>query len=72
MASRISETAKLQIKVQTGISESGKAVIRTRSIGNIDPDLSDDNALSAAVKLGSLQTYDVKTISLVNTAVLGE
>ncbi len=71
MAQRLSETAKLTLTVQTGTAESGKAVTATRSVANINPDLIDDDAYSAAVCLGTLQKYPVTKITRTDIAVLG-
>ena len=71
MAQRLSESSKLSLTVQTGTSESGKAVTATRSVNNVNPDLIDDDAYSVAVKLGALQKYAVTKITRTDSAVLG-
>ena len=70
MAQRLSETCKLSFTVQTGTSDSGKAVTATRTIGNINPELIDDDAYSVATRLSSLQKYAVTKVTRTDTAVL--
>ena len=72
MAQRLSESSKLSLTVQTGTSESGKAVTETHSIANLNPDLIDDDAYRVAARLGALQKYAVTQIKRTDTAVLGE
>ena len=72
MAQRLSETSKIGITVQTGTADSGKAVTATRSISNINPDLIDDYAYSAALRLGALQKYPVTKVTRTDIAVLDD
>ena len=72
MAQRLSETSKLALTVQTGTADSGKAITATRTISDINPDLIDDYAYEAGVRIGALQKYPVTKITRTDTAVLDE
>lgn len=72
MAQRISENSTLKLKVRKGTDESGKGIFATRSFGNMNPDLPDDDAYSVGTKLAALSKYDVTEISRTDVAVLGE
>lgn len=44
-------------KVQTGVNTSGDATTSSRTIGNINPNLSEDNALDIAKSVAGLQDF---------------
>lgn len=66
------ETAKLTVNVESGVDESGKAKYAARSITNLDPALSDDDARVIGELYGGLQAYPVSTIVRQTSAVLVE
>ena len=70
MAQRLDESCKIGLKVSKGLDESGKEVTATRSLANINPDMSDDDALYIGGKFGALQKYTVKEITRSDSAVL--
>ena len=70
MATRLEESCKLALVVQTGLDDKGKAVTKTRTFGNIDPDIADADALSVMKGLGSLQKYEVNKMTLTSSCVL--
>lgn len=72
MASVLEESCKLQIQVQTGQAESGAAKYATRSISNVNVELSNEDALSVMAQIGNLQKYTVTKMTRVDTSVLGE
>lgn len=72
MASVLEETTKLQIQVQTGQSDTGAAKLATRSLSNINVELSNEDALSVMAQIGNLQKYEVTKMVRVDTSVLGE
>lgn len=71
MAQRISESSRLALTVRTGTSDTGKAIVATRSFSNLNPELLDDDAYSVAVRLGQCQKYSVTRITRTDAAVLG-
>ena len=70
MAERSEETCKLGVQVRTGVDEAGKAIVKTRNFNNINPEITDANALLTMTTLGSLQKYPVTKTTRTDTAVL--
>lgn len=70
--SRMSETKKIQLNVETGVTSSGKAAYSVRTLSNIKSELSDDDARAIGAAYGGLQMYPVGKIVLAETAVLVE
>lgn len=66
------ETAKLTVNVESGVDENGKVKRSARSITNLDPALSDDDARAIGDLYGGLQVYPVSSIVRQTTAVLVE
>lgn len=64
------QTAKLMIKVQTGVNASGNPVYRQRSFANMNPALTDEDVLSIGTMIGELQEHGVEAISRQENAVL--
>lgn len=69
---REKETARLTVNVESGVDESGKAKCSGRSITDLDPALSDDDARILGDLYGGLQAYPVSTIVRQTSAVLVE
>lgn len=69
---RSSETKKIQVKVETGVTSGGNPTYSIRSLSNLKNDLSDDDARVIGSGYGALQTYPVSAIVLAETAVLVE
>lgn len=70
MATRSGEESKLLLKVEYGTTASGNTTYRTRTLSNINPDLSDNNAYSIMTKLGAMQTHTVAEIKREDIATL--
>lgn len=70
MAVRSGEESKLLLKVEYGATASGNTTYRTRTLSNINPDLSDNNAYSIMTKLGAMQTHTVAEIKREDIATL--
>lgn len=66
------ETARLTVKVESGVDESGKAKYSARSITDLDPALGDDDARTIGELYGGLQAYPVSAIVRQVSAVLVE
>ena len=56
------DSCKLMLSVVTGQTESGADKHATRSIANVNPDLTADDAYDVAVNIGALQTHAVDAI----------
>lgn len=69
---RSSETKKIQVKVESGVTSGGNPSYSVRSLSNIKNDLSDDDARVIGSGYGALQTYPVGAIVLAETAALVE
>lgn len=56
------DSCKLMLSVVTGQTESGADKHAMRSIANVNPDLTADDAYNVAVNIGALQTHAVDAI----------
>lgn len=56
------DSCKLMLSVVTGQTESGADKHATRSIANVNPALTADDAYDVAVAIGALQTHVVDAI----------
>lgn len=56
------DSCKLMLSVVTGQTESGADKHATRSIANVNPALTADDAYNVAVSIGELQTHAVDAI----------
>lgn len=56
------DSCKLMLSVVTGQTESGADKHATRSIANVNPALTADDAYDVAVNIGALQTHAVDAI----------
>lgn len=72
MATRSGEESKLLLKVEYGATASGATTYRTRTFGNINSELSDNNAYSMLQKLGAMQTHTVSEYKRQDIATLTE
>lgn len=69
MAVKKNVECNIVIKVQTGMTTTGKPSYTSRSFGNINPEISDDNVFNIGQKLADLQKY---TLGSVNREDLAE
>lgn len=67
---RTNESAKLVIQVGMGTTEAGKASYKNRTVGNIDPKLSDADFYEVAAGLASLQAHPVNRYTRTESAVI--
>lgn len=71
MAAKKTELAtKLSISVATGLKANGAAVTESRTVGNINPSLTDTDMLDIGTGLGALQKYEVSAVKRIDSAVL--
>lgn len=66
------QDARVQLKVQTGLSASGAPVYATRSFNNVKASAPDANLYAVALQLGGLQSHTLTAISKVETSSLIE
>lgn len=66
------ESVKLMLKVQTGFNEKGKAIIASRTVQNVNPAISEEDVYEIGKAIADLQMYDLKSVSLQETANLSE
>ena len=69
-AIRKEQTSKLAIVVVTGQDPRGLVTKATRTIGNINPALSDDDMLEIGSELAEFQTYEIMSVGRIDSAVL--
>lgn len=72
MAVKKNVQCSIVIKVQTGITTTGKASYTSRSFSDINPEISDDNVLSIGQKLAGLQKYDLGSVNREDTAEIAQ
>ena len=60
------------LKVQTGTTTTGKASYTSRTFGDINPEISDDNVLTIGQKLAGLQKYDLGSVNREDTAEIAQ
>ena len=69
-ATRKEQTSKLAIVVLTGQDARGLVTKATRTIGNIHPDLSDDDLYEIGAELAQFPTYEIRSIGRIDRALL--
>lgn len=72
MAVKKNVQCSIVIKVQTGTTTTGKASYTSRSFGDINPEISDDNVFSIGQKLAGLQKYDLGSVNREDTAEIAQ
>ena len=71
MAAKKTELAtKLSILVVTGQKADGTMISATRSVGNINPSITDADMLDIGSGLGALQQYEVRAVKRIDSAEL--
>lgn len=67
---RKEQTAKLAIVVVTGQDAHGNLTKAIRTIGNINPALSDDDMYEIGSELAQLQSYEIMSVGRIDSAIL--
>ncbi len=67
---RNKKTTVLKLGIITGVSTKGTDLVGTRTINNINPEISDDDLLAIGSAIGELQTYEVTEVRRQDAAVL--
>ena len=71
MAAKKTELAtKLSISVVTGQKADGTMTTATRTVGNINPSITDADMLDIGTDLGALQKYEVAAVKRTDSAEL--
>lgn len=71
MAAKKTELAtKLSISVVTGQKADGTMITATRTVGNINPSLTDADMLDIGTDLGALQKHEVAAVKRIDSAEL--
>lgn len=55
-------TARLQLKLNTGLDENLNPVYRTRSFSNVKPSASNENLFELAQEIGLLQVHSLEAV----------
>ena len=69
-ATRKEQTSKLAIVVVTGQDPRGLLTKATRTIGNINPNLSDDDMYEIGSELAQFQTYEIMSVGRIDSTIL--
>lgn len=72
MAVKKNIQCSIVFKVQTGTTTTGKASYTSRTFGDINPEISDDNVLTIGQKLAGLQKYDLGSVNREDTAEIAQ
>lgn len=72
MAVKKNVECNIVIKVQTGTTTTGKPSYASRSFGDINPEISDDNVLTIGQKLADLQKYSLGSVNREDLAEIAE
>jgi hypothetical protein len=60
---KVPQSARMVVKVQTGVNSLGKPVTRLRSFKNVKPDATDADIFAVGQGLSDLQQYPVISIA---------
>ena len=63
-------SARLQLRLNTGLDENMNPVYRTRSYSNVKPDAGDTDLFELAQELGSLQVHTIDAVRRVDEVEL--
>ena len=69
-ATKKEQTSKLAIAVVTGQDPRGHVTKAIRTIGSINPDLSDNDMYEIGSELAQFQTYEITAIGRIDSAIL--
>lgn len=72
MAVKNNQECKIVLKVQTGVSSSGKAAYGQRTISYINPAVTDDDVLDIGTKLAGLQAHPLSSIKRQDVAEIAQ
>lgn len=65
-------TARLQLRLNTGLDEELKPIYRTRSYSNVKPSADNEDLFVLAQEIGSLQQHALSTVRRVDEVELEE
>lgn len=67
---RQAQTARLQLRVEVGVDELGRPILRSRSFNRLKSTATDDQVHTIAAALASLQEYPLNTVRRIDEAEL--
>ena len=70
MSALTGKNSTLKLKLETGINAKGEDTCSTKSFGDINPRLTDDELLGVADGLAGLQSHALAEVDRVDTSVL--
>ena len=70
MSTLMDKNSTLKLKLETGINDKGDATYSTKSFGDINPGLTDDEFLGVADGLAGLQSHTLAEVGRVDTSIL--
>lgn len=70
MSNPLVTNSTLKLKLETGINAKGDATYSTKSFGDINPGLTDDEFLGVADGLAGLQSHALAEVGRVDTSIL--
>ena len=70
MSNPLVQNSTLKLKLETGINDKGDATYSTKSFGDINPGITDDELLGVADGLAGLQSHTLAEVDRVDTSIL--
>ena len=70
MAVKAEQKSKLVLQVQTGVTAAGAPAYKQRTFANINPELGDEDFLTVAAALGTLQAHSVHAVHRQDTGLM--
>ena len=70
MSNPLVKNSTLKLKLETGINDKGDATYSTKSFGDINPGITDDELLGVADGLAGLQSHTLAEVDRVDTSIL--
>ena len=59
---KVPQSARLTVKIQTGLNDAGNPVFRSRNFANLKPDAADADVYSVGAGIAALQLHPVASI----------
>ncbi|MGI6129134.1 MAG: DUF1659 domain-containing protein [bacterium] len=69
---RTPEVSRLQLQLQTGVTEDNKPIVKNRYFNNVKTDAVDENVYNVAQSLAGLQEYSLLVVRRIDTSALDE
>lgn len=69
---RTPEVSRLQLQLQTGVTEENKPIVKNRYFGNMKTDAVDENVYAVAQSLVGLQQHPLLAVRRIDTNALDQ